>query len=193
MGSLASVYHKPADSFVGKGRFGADAVQRRAIEFEPPLSSMTDCDREQIQNARENPIQAQSKSNVENLLDLDLGATAEEPVTHTIPNKTNSRILDDLGGLSLSTASMSPPSKVTSPPPLPQFASQSPQSQTAPPVTSAPALTTTMDDLLGIFGGQANGGGGFGGENVWSDVLPQSGSQSAQKSKSTNEDILGLF
>ena len=33
LGSLASVYHKPADSFVGKGRFGADAVQRRAIEY----------------------------------------------------------------------------------------------------------------------------------------------------------------
>ena len=32
LGSLASVYHKPKDSFVGKGRFGADAVQRRAIE-----------------------------------------------------------------------------------------------------------------------------------------------------------------
>jgi AP-1 complex subunit beta-1 len=38
LGSLASVYHKPADSFVGKGRFGADAVQRRAIEYNtPPL------------------------------------------------------------------------------------------------------------------------------------------------------------
>ena len=36
LGSLASVYHKPADSFVGKGRFGADAVQRRAIEYIHP-------------------------------------------------------------------------------------------------------------------------------------------------------------
>jgi hypothetical protein len=35
LGSLASVYHKPKDSFVGKGRFGADAVQRRAIEYVP--------------------------------------------------------------------------------------------------------------------------------------------------------------
>ena len=34
LGSLASVYHKPADSFVGKGKFGADAVQRRAIEYQ---------------------------------------------------------------------------------------------------------------------------------------------------------------
>lgn len=33
LGSLASVYHKPKDAFIGKGRFGADAVQRRAIEY----------------------------------------------------------------------------------------------------------------------------------------------------------------
>jgi hypothetical protein len=30
--TLASVYHKPAATFVGQGRFGADAVQKRAIE-----------------------------------------------------------------------------------------------------------------------------------------------------------------
>jgi AP-1 complex subunit beta-1 len=33
LGSLASVYHIPKDAFIGKGRFGADAVQRRAIEY----------------------------------------------------------------------------------------------------------------------------------------------------------------
>jgi len=33
LGSLASVYHKPKESFIGKGKFGADAVQRRAIEY----------------------------------------------------------------------------------------------------------------------------------------------------------------
>jgi len=37
LGSLASVYHKPKESFVGKGKFGADAVQRRAIEYHPLL------------------------------------------------------------------------------------------------------------------------------------------------------------
>ena len=41
LGSLASVYHKPADSFVGKGKFGADAVQRRAIEYHAPLPPRT--------------------------------------------------------------------------------------------------------------------------------------------------------
>jgi hypothetical protein len=30
--TLASVYHKPPETFVGQGRYGADAVQKRAIE-----------------------------------------------------------------------------------------------------------------------------------------------------------------
>lgn len=34
MSTLASVYHKPPEQFVGQGRFGADAVQRAAIEYE---------------------------------------------------------------------------------------------------------------------------------------------------------------
>ena len=37
LSSLASVYHKPPEQFVGQGRFGADAVQRAAIEFVHPL------------------------------------------------------------------------------------------------------------------------------------------------------------
>ena len=31
--TLASVYHKPAETFVGQGKYGADAVQRAAIEY----------------------------------------------------------------------------------------------------------------------------------------------------------------
>lgn len=38
LSSLASVYHKPPEQFVGQGRFGADAVQRAAIEFVHPTS-----------------------------------------------------------------------------------------------------------------------------------------------------------
>ena len=189
LGSLSSVYHKPADSFVGKGRFGADAVQRRAIEYAFLLFFLVVGlirFREQIQNARENPIQAQSKSNVENLLDLDIGAATEESATSpTTSNNTTSNILDDLGGLSLSTSSPAPPSQVASSPP--QFTPIG-----SPPPPTAP--TNNMDDLLGIFGGtgQSNGGG-FGGANVWSDIPQQNGSQPPTKSKPTNEDILGLF
>ena len=45
LSTLASVYHKPPEQFVGQGRFGADEVQKAAIE-------------EQIRNAQENPLAA---------------------------------------------------------------------------------------------------------------------------------------
>jgi hypothetical protein len=76
LSTLASVYHKPPESFVGKGRFGADEIQRAAIQ-------------EQRQNAAENPIAASvaaaaagangtgaPQSNIENLLDIDFDGAA---------------------------------------------------------------------------------------------------------------------
>ena len=45
LSTLASVYHKPPETFVGQGRYGADAIQHAAIQ-------------EQRQNAVENPIAA---------------------------------------------------------------------------------------------------------------------------------------
>lgn len=30
---MASVYHKPAETFIGHGRIGADSVQRKGTEF----------------------------------------------------------------------------------------------------------------------------------------------------------------
>lgn len=79
LSTLASVYHKPPESFMGKGRFGADEIQRAAIQ-------------EQRQDAAENPIAAtlaaaaangassQSQSNIENLLDIDFDGAA--PASH---------------------------------------------------------------------------------------------------------------
>lgn len=71
--TLASVYHKPPETFVGQGRFGAEVVKKRAIE-------------EQREAARENanPLAAAAadaaagggKSNIENLLDIDFDGAA---------------------------------------------------------------------------------------------------------------------
>lgn len=63
--TLASVYHKPPETFIGQGRFGADAVQKRAIE-------------EQQQSARESTAQATGVkgANAENLLDIDFDGAA---------------------------------------------------------------------------------------------------------------------
>lgn len=83
LSTLASVYHKPPESFVGKGRFGADEIQRAALQ-------------EQRQNAAENPIAASvaaaaaagangtaaPQSNIENLLDIDFDGAAPASAEH---------------------------------------------------------------------------------------------------------------
>lgn len=70
LSTLASVYHKPPETFVGHGRYGADAIQHAAIQ-------------EQRQNAVENPIAAAvvgaqngGQNNAENLLDIDFDGGA---------------------------------------------------------------------------------------------------------------------
>lgn len=78
LSTLASVYHKPPESFVGKGRFGADEIQAAAIQ-------------EQRQNLADNPIAASvaaangtgssaPQNNIENLLDIDFDGAA--PASH---------------------------------------------------------------------------------------------------------------
>lgn len=57
LSSIASVYHKPANTFLAGGKTGgADIIQKKAIE-------------EQREAAKEHPVAAQQ--NIENLLDID--------------------------------------------------------------------------------------------------------------------------
>jgi len=37
IGSLASVYHKPADTFIGKARMGVDSVKKSVFEYVFPI------------------------------------------------------------------------------------------------------------------------------------------------------------
>ncbi|KAK9329985.1 adaptin N terminal region-domain-containing protein [Lipomyces starkeyi] len=74
LSTLASVYHKPAETFIGQGRFGADALQRKALE-------------EQAQLAQEEPIQVSTKAgNLENLLDIDFDVEPVSPPTAGVAN-----------------------------------------------------------------------------------------------------------
>ncbi|KAG5912800.1 hypothetical protein E4U53_005148 [Claviceps sorghi] len=97
LSTLASVYHKPPESFVGKGRFGADEIQRAAIQ-------------EQRQNAVENPIAASvaaadggstntSQNNVENLLDIDFDGAAPASHEQKSASATPDRIASPVGGM----------------------------------------------------------------------------------------------
>ncbi|OXV10806.1 hypothetical protein Egran_01434 [Elaphomyces granulatus] len=183
MSTLASVYHKAPEQFVGQGRFGADAVQRAAIE-------------EQLQNARENPLAAaaaaavsgtappaQAQNNVENLLDIDFDGSAPASA-----QKEPSSGLSGLEGLA-----------------------GTPVRVATPTTGNVPATSSNLDDLLGVFGNSgdvpvspdtglgSNGGladmdlmNGFTGLDLSgsaSTATPSVGSQP----KKTNADIMSLF
>ncbi|KAK2759823.1 beta-adaptin [Arachnomyces sp. PD_36] len=182
LSTLASVYHQPPEQFVGQGRFGADAVQKAAIE-------------EQLQNARENPLAAaaaaaavdgsapppQTQNNVENLLDIDFDGTAPASSQKEPPSGMSG--LEGLAGTPVRVAS---PSKMT-------------------PSAAPPPTNNNLDDLMGVFGdggGSNSGGGGFGAPSGSGDLmngfsgLDLSGSgdaASADKGKKKNEDIMDLF
>lgn len=99
LSTLASVYHKPPESFVGRGRFGADEIQRAAIQ-------------EQRQNAAENPIAASlaaaaaangtgdgaAQGNVENLLDIDFDGAAPASHEQNSAAATPDRVSSPTGG-----------------------------------------------------------------------------------------------
>jgi AP-1 complex subunit beta-1 len=180
LSTLASVYHKPPEQFIGQGRFGADAVQQAAIE-------------EQMQNAKENPLAAaaaaaavhgkapEATNNLENLLDIDFDGAAPASAMEKPTNGLSG--LEGLAGT---------PQRVAS------------------PTVGQPAPANNMDDLLGVFGnGGLSAGpsssGGFGGMSD-SDILngfasmdmgssqpPPAKQQLANaSSNSASEDLLSL-
>ncbi|KIJ13701.1 hypothetical protein PAXINDRAFT_170214 [Paxillus involutus ATCC 200175] len=106
--NLASVYHKPAETFIGHGRISADSVQRKGSELSD--------DRSTAQKVLQTVVAGQQ---AENLLDLDDAPTEEGPsglaATQILPStpsaanfllETSANPLDDLvsifGGMSAS-------------------------------------------------------------------------------------------
>ncbi|KAI9824200.1 MAG: hypothetical protein M1819_000912 [Sarea resinae] len=196
LSTLASVYHKPPATFIGQGRFGAEAVHKAAIE-------------EQMQNARENPIAAAAAV-----------AGGQAPGTGTQANNTESLLDIDFDGAAPASAQKEPasglsgleglagtPQRVASPSAVLGGGGGGP---TAPPSSAAPH--NNLDDLLGVFGdGGAANGGGAAGAGLAQDMADgfagldlsgaAGGGMSAsqpppppgQQIKKNNEDILGLF
>jgi hypothetical protein len=170
LSTLASVYHKPPESFVGKGRFGADEIQRAAIQ-------------EQRQNAAENPLAASvaaaagsSQANVENLLDIDFDGAA--PASQEQTGSTPDRVASPAGGTaSGGMADM-----------LGLF--DAPASQ--PGAGAGGGASGGMDDLMNGFGALDFGGGGSSSQPLPAAMQLQQNAQSGQDKK-TDEDLLGLF
>ena len=163
LSTLASVYHKPPETFVGHGRFGADAIQHAAIQ-------------EQRQDAVDNPIAAATmvgtsngSANNDNLLDIDFDGAA--PASADLPPTGGASGLEGLAGT---------PVRVASPPgPLGTSSMDDMMGlfDMGGPSSSAPAAP--INDVLGFDGLDLNGSS-----------QPQYGESSTKK---TNEDLLGMF
>lgn len=185
LSTLASVYHKPPESFMGKGRFGADEIQRAAIQ-------------EQRREAAENPIAAsvaaaaangsgQSQNNIENLLDIDFdgGAPASLEQSTSVPatpDRVDSPAVGAPAGASGGMADMMGLFDVSSP-----VASSS---QQAPP----PPMGGGMGDIMNGFAGMDLSGTSAP-PPPGQQLHPQGtgGQQPAQSSGGAGDDLLGLF
>ena len=175
LSTLASVYHKPPETFVGHGRYGADAIQHAAIQ-------------EQRQNAVDNPIAAAGavatstgQQNAENLLDIDFDGAA--PASADAPPSGGPSGLEGLAGT---------PQRVASP------------SAGAPPTNNMDDMMGLFDmNGSSSSAAPAAGGGGmndlmggFGGLDLTSSSQPPPAAQQLHgggDQKKTNDDLLGMF
>ncbi|KAM3533430.1 hypothetical protein MY4038_003323 [Beauveria bassiana] len=182
LSTLASVYHRPPESFVGKGRFGADEIQRAAIQ-------------EQRQNAAENPIAASvaaangtagSQSNIENLLDIDFDGAAPASREHGSASQTPDRVASPAAGAA--SGGMADMMSMFDVPPPAQSSSA-----VSPPAAS---IGSGMNDLMSGFEGMSFGAPA-------SEPLPAAmqlqntqGGQpqpQQQQSQGASDDLLGLL
>jgi AP-1 complex subunit beta-1 len=164
--TLASVYHKPPESFVGQGRFGADAIQHAAIQ-------------EQLQNAVDNPIAAAiaatangapAQSNAENLLDIDFDGAV--PASADGPPASGTSGLEGLAGT---------PQRVASPP-VGAPASSMQDMMGLFDMNGMPSQSVGNDLMNGFAGMDLSG---------MSQPLPPQ--KQLQEREKTNEDLLGMF
>lgn len=177
LSTLASVYHKPPESFAGKGRFGADEIQRAAIQ-------------EQRQNAAENPIAATvaangagsgGQANVENLLDIDFDGAAPASHEQNSAAPTPDRVASPAAGAP--SGGMADMMSMFEAPPAP----------TGNAGAAGQSSGGGMSDMMNGFEGL-----NFGGESQSSAPLPaamqlQNAQGGTQAPKKDSEDLLGLF
>lgn len=166
LSTLASVYHKPPETFVGHGRFGAESIQHAAIQ-------------EQLDEAVENPIAAASilnpklGSNNENLLDIDFDGAA--PASAEAPPIGGASGLEGLGGT---------PQRVASPEAHQQGNSMNDMMDLfGGGPSNGGGDAAVQNDMMNGFAGLDLGGSS----------QPPPPAQSQLQAKKTNEDLLGMF
>ncbi|TVY40223.1 AP-2 complex subunit beta [Lachnellula occidentalis] len=169
LSTLASVYHKPPETFVGHGRYGADAIQHAAIQ-------------EQRQNAVDNPIaaavQKNGSQNNENLLDIDFDGAA--PASAETQPSGGASGLEGLAGT---------PQRVASPAVAPGGAAGASSMDDMMGLFdmnggSSSVAPAGQNDLMNGFAGLDMNG---------ASQPPAPQQQLDSGGKKTNEDLLGMF
>jgi AP-1 complex subunit beta-1 len=181
LSTLASVYHKPPESFVGKGRFGADEIQRAAIQ-------------EQRQNAAENPIAASvatassngsggaAQNNIENLLDIDFDGAAPASHEQNSASATPDRVASPSAGAP--SGAMADMMSMFDAPAQPSVAGAS---------ASAAGPSNNMNDLMNGFEGLNFGGASTSEPLPAAMQLQQAQGGAPQQPKKDSDDLLGLL
>lgn len=170
LSSLASVYHKPPETFVGHGRYGADAIQHAAIQ-------------EQKQDVIDNPIAAAvvaaqngSGTNAENLLDIDFDGAA--PASADAPPRGGASGLEGLAGTPQRVASPATGAPANS---MDDMMGLFDVNHGAPSSSGHPL----QNDMMNGFAGLDLSGA--------SQPPPAQTQLQGAGSKKTNEDLLGMF
>ncbi|WWC85696.1 uncharacterized protein L201_000562 [Kwoniella dendrophila CBS 6074] len=186
--SLASVYHKPAATFIGKGRLGAEEMQRRALEPEED-------------NAREKALQTVvAGQQAENLLDFD--ADDDQPQPNTSASSSNLQSLSMFGNSSSSTsngitsATISNVAKSTNP--LDELMDLFSTASMNPPQSNHPPPIAPKSTVEGIQGLQDDHDAfaGLSGLSSPPTTINSGSSNPPQQSNTTGgaqDDLLGLF
>ena len=173
LSTLASVYHKPPETFVGQGRYGADAIQHAAIQ-------------EARQNAVDNPIAAAvvstqnggSQNNAENLLDIDFDGAA--PASADAPPMGGASGLEGLAGT---------PQRVASP----TVGAPAPASSMDDMMGLFDTNGSSLATGAGTGAMQNDMMNGFAGLDLSGASQPPPPQQQLGGAKKTNEDLLGMF
>lgn len=169
LSTLASVYHKPPETFVGHGRYGADAIQHAAIQ-------------EQQQDAVDNPIAAAASipgaqnggPTNDNLLDIDFDGAV--PASADAPPTGGASGLEGLAGTPQRVASPVGPGAGAS-----SLDDMMGLFDMGGPSSGAGGV---QNDMMNGFAGLDLGG---------ASQPPPAQTQLHGEPKKTNEDLLGMF
>ena len=150
IGSLASVYHKPAEAFIGRGRVGVDELSRKEAREGLP-EGLVSASAAAAATANAIQVVAQGQRS-ENLLDFgiddeDEGASSSINSTPTMSNNNNTAS-NGLFGLDFGDTSGNTTTGLGG-------------ASSRTTVTGQPS--NTLDDLLGVFDQAGSGPGSNGG------------------------------